>query len=308
MNEPAVSIVIPTYNRHADLRRLLQSIELSRYPQDKIETIIVNNATDPDLTSIVEDVKIPTSIIEPGENLFSNGARKIGAKAAKGDFIFLLDDDNELEPDCIKHLVDSLENDISLGAVGPIMLNGSTNDIWCAGAYLSKIGLPKYLLGGESLLTINMPSSIDDIQYFPNACMVRKDVLEIVPLDFKMFPHNWAETDFCLRILKAGYKLKTIPSAIERHHIGYTGSLTRIGPEKTYDQAKSRILFRRRHLSGLTNWLNFWGIIFPASTMIYFLRILESTNKQRYQTLRAYIRGTFDGVSTKMLPPETDLI
>jgi hypothetical protein len=75
--------------------------------------------------------------------------------------------------------------------------------------------------------------------------------------------------------------------------------LTRIGPDKTYDQAKSRILFRKRHLQKIPAWAMFWLVIFPASTAVYFWHILRAPH-DKAKTLAAYLKGTFDGVATPL--------
>lgn len=292
---PLVSIVVPTFHRDEDILRLIESIKKADYPAESIELIVVDNGSDPVLQSKVSSALPTAKIIDPQENVFSNGARRLGSEAAKGKYIFLLDDDNTLERGCLTELVNAMEDDDQLGAVGPVMLNGDSEVIWSAGGRLSRLGTPEYLYGGSRLADVAFPELITGVEYFPNACLVRDKALHSAPLDDVTFPHNWAETDFCLRVIQAGYKLATVPTALERHHIGYTGRLTRIGPEKTYDQTKSRLLFRRRHLPGFANWVKFWAVIFPVSTVFYFLKIIQaSDNKMR--TARAYFLGTKDGL------------
>lgn len=296
---PLVSIVVPTFHRDDDVLRLIESIKDADYPAESIELIFVDNGSDPALQTKIRSARPTAKIIDPQENIFSNGARRLGSEAAKGKYIFLLDDDNTLEKSCLNELVKAMEADSQLGAVGPIMLNGDSEIIWSAGGRLSSFGTPEYLYGGAKLADVTFPELITGVEYFPNACFVRDKALQSAPLDDAMFPHNWAETDFCLRIIQAGYKLATVPAAIERHHIGYTGRLTRIGPEKTYDQTKSRLLFRRRHLPGFANWVKFWAIIFPVSTVFYFLKIIQASD-DKVRTTRAYFLGTKDGLADPM--------
>ena len=299
--KPLVSVVVPTFRRNEDLARLLQSLKGSDYPSELLEVIIVDNAADKELPSLVRAIFPKAKIIAPDHNLYSNGARRLGSKEAKGEYIFLLDDDNVLSSSCVALLVDVLENSPELGADGPLMLDGDSDTIWCAGARMNSFGLPQNIFQG-SPKTMKLPKLIHDVDYFPNACMVRRRALESAPLDDKMFPHNWAESDFCLRILAAGYKIACVTAAVERHYIGYSGRLTRLGVDKTYDQAKSRVLFRRRHLPSLIDWLKFWLVIFPVSTTVYFLKIMQ-TSDTKTQLLRAYARGTFQGLTERLQEP-----
>jgi GT2 family glycosyltransferase len=126
--------------------------------------------------------------------------------------------------------------------------------------------------------------------------MVRREALLAAPLDGDSLPHNWAEADFGLRILQAGYGLACVTGAIDRHHIGYSGPLTRVLPETVYDQARSRLVFRKRHFGHITDWLLFWGMIFPVSSIVYFRQMVRSSSNT-WSLLRSYVRGTYDGIS-----------
>src|SRR6185436_19637231 len=127
VNYPLISIVIPTYSRRNDLINLLKSINNSNYPSEKLEILIIDNANEEGLSSAIKTVYPDAKLINPGKNLYSNGARRLGSLASKGDYVFLLDDDNTLEPDCIKELVNYIEDDKKIGMVGPVMLEGSSD-------------------------------------------------------------------------------------------------------------------------------------------------------------------------------------
>lgn len=295
MKKPLVSIVTPTYNRQKQILRLLQSLKETDYPLESLDVIIVDNASDPDLQRSITETFPDANVIAPGRNLYSNGARKLGAASARGKYVFFLDDDNVLENGCIALLVDALEHNASLGMVGPVMLDSDSDTIWSAGARLTKLGMCDHLYGGSTLSQTSLPKIIYGIDYFPNAAIVRKSVLLQVPLDDESFPHNWAEIDFGLRVLAAGYELACIPQAVERHYIGYTGRLTRFKAETIYDQAKSRILFRKRHLYRVFDWLVFCFLIFPASSVVYLQKIILSSD-QKLRMIGSYIRGTCAGI------------
>ena len=176
------------------------------------------------------------------------------------------------------------------------MLDGNSDAIWCAGACVTKLGTARHLWCGLDLQRRDLPDIISGTEYFPNACMVSRDVLLEVPFDDINFPRGWAEVDFGLRILDAGFSAATVTRAIERHHVGYRGPLTRPGPPgKVYEQAKSRILFRKRYLFRISDWLIFWLVVFPPSTVVYTLRIMRGSHA-RLRTLAAYFHGTVDGI------------
>ena len=293
---PLVSIVTPTFNRTDKIIALLESVQRSDYPADRREVIIVDNAADPKLEAAITAVLPELTVITPGKNLYSNPARKLGAELARGQYLFFLDDDNTIAPNCISELIDALEAHTTLGGACPIMLNGDTDKIWCAGARLTRLGTCVYLYGGQTLGGTRLPKLIEHVECLPNACMVRREALLAAPLDSDSLPHNWAEADFGLRILKAGYGLACVTAAIDRHHVGYSGLLTRLLPETVYDQARSRLLFRKRHFGRIADWLLFWGITFPASSIVYFRQMTRSSSST-WSLLRAYVRGTLNGIT-----------
>jgi GT2 family glycosyltransferase len=292
---PLVSIVTPTFNRTDKLVALLESVRRSDYPADCLEVIIVDNAADPKLAPVITPVVPGLTVITPGRNLYSNAARKLGAELARGQYLFFLDDDNTIARDCISELIDALETHTTLGAVCPIMLNGDTDEIWCAGARLTRLGTCVHLYQSQSLPDTRLPKLIEDVEYLPNACMVRTEALLAAPLEDGSLPHNWSEIDFGLRILRAGYGLACVTSAIDRHHMGYSGPLTRLRPETVYDQARSRLVFRKRYYGHIADWLLFWGVIYPASSVVYFRQMVQSSSNT-WSMLRSYVRGTLDGI------------
>src|SRR5579859_3843130 len=202
-----VSIVIPTYNRRNDLLRLLASFAKLNYSHTRLEIIVVDNAsnlTETELRQAAGD--IPLTLVAPPENLFCSGGRLFGARAARGDYLFFIDDDNVLAPDCIGHLVDAFHEDAKLGVAAPLMLfYRDKRRIWTAGVRLSALGRPIYLHSGQRTGEVTLPAKITGLDAFPNAFMVKRRVLEAVPFDVASFPHNWSEADFGLRLKRQGF-------------------------------------------------------------------------------------------------------
>lgn len=295
-----VSVIIPTYKRKADLQRLIKSITQSNYPEKSIEIIVVDNAGDVSDKDIKPAAgKIDYKVVQPGSNLYCSGGRLYGSKKAAGQYFFFIDDDNVIDPDCIRLLVESFNKNSSLGMTGPLMLiYKNKKHIWAAGAKVNSWGMTIHQYGDKNLDEVDLPDIIPDIDYFPNAFMVRRQVLEEVPFDTDHFPHNWSEPDFGLRMKKMGYTAATITKALDWHDIDYGGHTTRTDTIKVYDQAKSRILFRRRFFTRPSERLAFWGVSFPASCLYYLKAIWASPDKKKFAMIARYAKGTIDGLKT----------
>ncbi len=115
-----VSIIIPTYKRDEELKRALISIAKQTYKE--IEVIVVDDNAEPMMNSAVksniEEVKnlfpdVDISLIVNTENQGSAKTRNIGIKAAKGEFISFLDDDDIYLPEKTEK---QLQNIIGSGA------------------------------------------------------------------------------------------------------------------------------------------------------------------------------------------------
>ena len=102
MNE-LVSITIPTYNSEKTLRETLQSVKAQTYPY--IELILIDsNSTDKTL-KIAEDFGAKVYQYE-GTLL---GARDLGVKKAKGEYVLLVDSDHILDKTTIERGIELLK-------------------------------------------------------------------------------------------------------------------------------------------------------------------------------------------------------
>jgi hypothetical protein len=90
---PEVSAVIPTRNRPEWVYRAMQSV-LSQTHQN-IEAIVVIDGPDPETESALKALRDPrVQVIALTENVGGSEARNIGIRAARGEWIGLLDDDD----------------------------------------------------------------------------------------------------------------------------------------------------------------------------------------------------------------------
>lgn len=98
------TIIIPIYNVEQYLRDCLNSVVNQTYTD--YEVICVNDgSTDRSLTIVEEyQQKYPQIIIISQPNKGLSAARNVGIKAAKGDFVFLLDSDDWIETNTLKIL------------------------------------------------------------------------------------------------------------------------------------------------------------------------------------------------------------
>jgi glycosyltransferase involved in cell wall biosynthesis len=95
---PLVSAVIPTHNRPDFVRRAVRSVLEQTYPN--VEAVVVVDGPDEATVSALKhltDARV--RIVELRENVGGSEARNIGIRESRGEFVGLLDDDDEWLPE-----------------------------------------------------------------------------------------------------------------------------------------------------------------------------------------------------------------
>jgi len=103
-NSPIVSVIIPTYNRTKLLERAVNSVLRQTYKE--LELIIVNDSSKDETEKVIKkyaDDRI--KYICHQKNLGGPAARNAGIRAAKGEYVALLDDDDEWFPEKLEKQV-----------------------------------------------------------------------------------------------------------------------------------------------------------------------------------------------------------
>lgn len=107
-NVPRVSVIIPTYNRLHTLHETLASIEQQTFRD--MEVVVVNDAGQ-DITPVVEGFRRTLSlcVCQHDENKGLPAARNTGLRAARGELIAYVDDDDVFYPTHVETLVRAIE-------------------------------------------------------------------------------------------------------------------------------------------------------------------------------------------------------
>lgn len=104
-NNTLISVVIPVYNRLDELKRALRSILLQTIQE--FEIIVVDDGSTVDIQSVCDSFGDPRiRLLKNAEHTNANVARNQGIREAKGEYIAMLDSDDEFLPG---HLARRLE-------------------------------------------------------------------------------------------------------------------------------------------------------------------------------------------------------
>lgn len=208
-----LSVIIVHYQVSGFLRNCILSIQ-KYFHGFEYEVIVVDNASpDPSWKALVAE--FPTvAFIESKENLGFSKANNIGVKAAKGEYVYILNPDTEIEGDYFREILDFADGKKDIGAIGLRMHNAK-------GEFLpeSKRSVPALVNSFEKLFTKLRDDSKtyyrNDVDEFGIAevtvmtganLLMKKSVYEEVGgFDERYFMYG-EDIDLCYTILRKGYK------------------------------------------------------------------------------------------------------
>ncbi len=246
MIAPRIVTVVLNTNRRDDTLACLGSLAHSTYPNLGV-MVLDNGSTDGSPEAI--QAQFPTVQIVPlTENLGYAGNNNVGIKLAVtqgADWVFVLNEDTLVEPDCLSRLMNTAERDPRLGVLGPIVYT------FDAEPRISSAGGQVHWAMADAVN--EGMGEIDRGQYlarpvdFINGCglLVSRPALHKAGyLDDSFFIY-WEETDWCQRINRAGFGIWFEPAALMRHKAPIHHS--NFGPSTLYYVTRNRLRFFARH-------------------------------------------------------------
>lgn len=258
MTQPCVISVILNTNRRADTVACLASLIQNSYENHQV-IVLDNHSTDGSVAAI--RATFPTvQILALADNRGYAGNNNVGIAAALAqgaDWIFVLNEDTILAPDCLTQLVRVGESAPNIGIVGPLVYHHHTPTIiQSAGGRLSADWNSVHLAKDEpDQNQFTAPHLVDWI----SGCgiLVRRAVIEAVGMIDERYFYFWEETEWCLRAGKAGWRILHVPAA-KLWHKGVQVD-HRPKPSVTYYATRNRLLTLAKHHAPLRVWLQVWG-------------------------------------------------
>ena len=238
--KPEVSIIVVLYNQAPLTFRCLCSI--AREVLTPYELIVIDNGST-DATTAVLDRLEGAAVVRNPTNLFFLRAVRQGAERANSEHILLLNNDAILQEGAVEYALDTMKSAADIGAVGGrILLSEKTlqeagNIIWRDGSCLS-YGRDEDSEGPEFMFQ-------RDVDYCSGAfLLLRHDLFRKLDyFDERFLPAYYEETDLCMRLREAGYRIVYDPRVQVLHR--EFGSLS---AEKAIAlQQKNRDIFFRKH-------------------------------------------------------------
>lgn len=218
-----VSVVIPNWNGKKFLAGCLDSLLQQNYELN--EVIIVDNGSHDGSVELLQQAYPQVHLIRYEVNTGFSVAVNAGMKAARGEYIALLNNDTIVEADWLGEMVSVMRGHPEIGSTGCKMLAYDDKRLLDgAGDGYRRGGLPGRIGHRE-----RDNGQFDQPRYILGACggaaLYRRSMLiDIGLLDEDYFAYL-EDVDLGLRAQNAGYKCLYVPSAVIYHlGCGTTGS------------------------------------------------------------------------------------
>ncbi len=285
MSNPLFSIVIPNWNGQHFLQVCLDSLRAQTYPH--IEVIIADNASADGSQAYIRENYPEVRLIELPENRGFTGACNAGMEAAQGDFISLLNNDTEVDPNWVQAVVDAFGRDERIGVVASKMLLFNQRDtLHTAGDGFTTDGRA-YNRG----VWQKDEGQFDQEEYVFSACggssAYRKELLDEIGLLDDDYFFLLEDIDLAWRAQLAGWRTLYTPHAVVYHHLSATGGGV---TASFYDGRNSLILLAKVFPAAL--WRKYgWRILRRQFGIAW-----DALRAWRGEAARARLRGMLAGI------------
>lgn len=278
---PRVTAVVPNWNQRGLLERLLRCLERQTRPPE--EVLVVDNGSEDDSVKLAG--QLGARVVPMGLNAGFSRAVNRGISESRGDWVAVLNNDVELEPDWLERLMDTATSSGAWFATGKTFRAGSTQiidatfDAVCRGGCAWRCG--------EERLDGPAWASPRTIRFAPfTAALFRAELFARVGLLDEEFESYLEDVDFGLRCAAGGYEGRYVPEAVAYHRGSAT--LGRWHPDTVRRIARNQVLLVAKHYP--RHWL--WRLGWP----VLVGQLLWGLVALRHGAGWSYLRGKIEGV------------
>ncbi len=237
--EPLISVVVPVRNGAAHLGRCLESLDALDWPRERLEIIVVDNASTDDSAAIASSHGARV-IAEPQRGVAR--ARNAGWRASRGDLIAFTDCDCIVSPRWLRALAPAFD-DAEIGAAGGRLVPDTPKTV-----------IEEYIIAKDIL---SQERAMRDDPISPPFLVTANAIYRRAVLDaLGGFDDNFAiageDADLAWRAQWAGWRLRLIPEAevIHCHRATLRGFMRQVrsygaGTSHLFKKHRERLGFRR---------------------------------------------------------------
>jgi GT2 family glycosyltransferase len=286
---PRVTVVVLTYCNEDEAAACIESLQRMEYPA--LDILLVDNNSPDGSGERLRDRYPTINYLQSGTNGGYTAGNNRGiewALAHGAEYLLILNDDTELDPDCVTHLVNAAA-ETGVAAVAPLIVYYDEPDVvWYAGGSFS----PIKAVGNHWHENEPVPREQErrPITFVCGCCfLIRADVIRAVGgFDESYFTYV-EDTEMSVRLARSGYSMLYEPKARVLHRIGRAAPAT---PNQIRLRDRNRRRLVARHFTaGERIRFALW---FYPTRIIHWLRYIVTGDREREKALRA---GVFHSIT-----------
>ncbi len=309
-----IAVILVVTNERHNLEMLYRSLAIQSYKNFSIY-FVDNNSTDGSAERSKElngEFSFDIRYILLNENAGDAKGNSIGAAAAvkdRFDYVFILNNDTELDSHCLEELVKLSESDSKIGVTGPVFFywtkDKTANKIQIYGAHVNfKTQKTKIEATGKIFEETRLPDTLECDYPIGGALFVKKEVIENLGtlFDDRYFMYN-NEIDFAYRVKQLGYKsCATIRAKIWHNHKWVRDNKSGWYREY-YLSERNKFLYYHKYKM----YLHFFEMLFIDVfkfpwRLRWFIKVCD------FKLGLYYLKGMLDGVMNKQGKPALGFI
>jgi len=269
-----VYIIVINWNEERYTAACLESLRKVKYGNLKV-VVVDNGSKIENYKSLYKKYSGFAAFIRLESNKGFTGGNNVGIKYAldrSAEFIMLLNNDTEVNPDFLSKLMESMIQDENIGIIGPkINYMDDKNLLWCIGGKLRTLTGNGKLIWNKHKDTYKKKMLVDVDYVSGCAMLVRSKIFRKIGfLDNKYFIYN-EESDFNLRAKRSlGVRRVCRLDSVIYHKVSLTN--TKISGFAEYYLTRNRMYFARKHNNNFRYaifLIYFFAIIVPKYTLFY---------------------------------------
>lgn len=269
-----LTVIIPNYNGKSMLESCFKSLENQGYS----EVIIVDNGSQDGSAEYIKENHPEFTLIENQENLGFSKAVNQGIKASKTDYVFLLNNDVELEENCLSNLMKCIQKDDSIFAVATKMVQyHDRSKLDDAGDEYTILGWTKKT--GEDKSSDLYTSGREIFSACAGAALYRKNIFDKIGYFDENFFAYMEDVDIGYRARIHGYKSVYCPKAVVYHRTSATSG-SRYNQFKIWLAARNNVYVPFKNMPWPQLAVNFIFLLFGY--LIKYLFFLQKKQGKYY--------------------------
>ncbi len=276
----------------------MNSLRKLKYTKSKLEIIIPDNGSSDGSQHAIKkhfarmknEGWATLKLIENKTNLGPSLARNIGIKAAdkKSSYIWLIDNDIIADPKALIELLRIAENNKKIKIVGSVNYYFDNPEKISFCGSIIDWRLLKFKQIDKKILQEFNSLIVDEVS--GSSLLVKKKTLQKIGLFDPDYFCYYNDTDLCIRVSKAGYKISITLNSKIWHKV--SNSTRNISGFNNYFLTRNIILLFKKHVKLLKYFYFLYGFF------LYYLpkRVLKTLINRKVHDLNYIFKGLRDGL------------